>query len=58
MEHAEERDKMAKCAYSTIANEWNAEVAAERLIMLASSLLEKEERTVNKGCCSHAEGCW
>lgn len=57
MEHAEERDKMAKCAYSTIANEWNAEVAAERLIMLASSILEKEERTVNKGCCSHAEGC-
>lgn len=32
LDHPQERMEMARCAYDTIVKEWNAEVAAERLI--------------------------
>ena len=40
LNHQDERIKMAVQSYETIANEWNAEIAAERLLRLFSNMVE------------------
>ena len=57
LDHDEERNQMAKAAYETITEEWNAENAAEQFIALASQLLEGKKKPVvpEKGVCSKAE---
>jgi len=56
LDHDEERNQMAKAAYQTITEEWNAENAAEQFIALASQLLEGKKKPVvrEKGVCSRA----
>lgn len=45
-----------KNAYTTITEEWNAETAAERFVMLASSILKTGKKDVfQTGICSKAE---
>lgn len=55
LDHAEEREAMAGKAYGTIVNEWNSETAAERLVMLSSSILEGKEHFWQEGICSHGQ---
>lgn len=57
LEHDAERNQMAKAAYHTIVDEWNAENAAEQFVALASQLLEgnKKPNVREKGVCSKAE---
>jgi glycosyltransferase involved in cell wall biosynthesis len=52
LDHQKERNEMAKRAYTTIINEWNAEVAAERLLLLSDRILSGEEYDVDTGICS------
>ena len=53
----DERKRLGKAAYETITNEWNAEVAAKRLIKLTECLLagEKYPDLYQTGPCSRAE---
>lgn len=57
LDHNEERTQMARAAYHTIVDEWNAENAAEQFISLVSQLLEGKKKPVvrEKGVCSKAE---
>ena len=48
------RIAMAKNAYATIANEWNARVAADRLTELLTALRRGETVTFESGPCSEA----
>lgn len=52
-----EQERLGKAAYETIISEWNAEVAAERLINLSEHLLagEKYPDLYQTGPCSRAE---
>lgn len=52
-----EQERLGKVAYETIVGEWNAEVAAERLINLSEHLLagEKYPDLYPTGPCSRAE---
>lgn len=52
-----EQERLSKAAYETIVGEWNAEVAAERLINLSEHLLagEKYPDLYQTGPCSKAE---
>lgn len=52
-----EQERLGKAAYETIVGEWNAEVAAERLINLSEHLLagEKYPDLYRTGPCSRAE---
>ena len=52
-----EQERLGKAAYETITGEWNAEVAAERLINLSKHLLagEKYPDLYQTGPCSRAE---
>lgn len=52
LDHKKEREAMAKQAYTTIVKDWNAEVAARRLILLSESILFGNEYTMADGCCS------
>jgi spore maturation protein CgeB len=53
LDHEKERNEMARRAYTTIINEWNAEVAAERLLLLSDRILSGEEYDdVDTGICS------
>lgn len=55
LDSPKERKDMAKAAYKTIMEEWNAEIAAERLLLLSETILRKETNTIQKGCCSYAK---
>lgn len=56
-DHPKEQERMGMAAYKTIVNEWNAEVAAERFIVLAQKILEGEKypEIYKSGPCSKAE---
>lgn len=57
LDHAQERESMAKAAYVTITEEWNAETAADRFLALAEQLIcyPDAPRIVKSGVCSRAE---
>ena len=50
------RDDMAKKAYETMVNEWNAENAAKKFLILAERILQGEKRPFpfENGVCSKA----
>ena len=50
------RESMAKKAYETIVNEWNAENAAKKFLILAERILQGETRPFpfDEGICSKA----
>ena len=54
LDHPEERNRMAQNAYRTITEEWNAEVAAERLSNLCEAMKKgkMEWYTSEQGVCS------
>lgn len=56
LDHGDIRNQMAKAAFLTITEEWNAENAAHQFIALASQLLEGKKKPVvrEKGVCSRA----
>ena len=55
LDNAEKRRELSKKAYETIANEWNAENAADKLIILAEKFLrgEKKAKSFSDGVCSN-----
>ena len=57
LDHPEERRRMGVAAYQTMAEEWNAAVAAERICALAERLLKGESAPVlyENGPCSQAQ---
>ena len=57
LEHDSERESMGIKAYHTMAEEWNAENAAKRFLMLADAILNGEKRPeiVSDGVCAKAE---
>jgi len=57
LNHPEERKRLGKGAYHTVIDEWNAEAAANRLVMLSEQLLqgEKYPDLFKTGPCSNAE---
>lgn len=57
LDHPDERYTIAKNAYDTMKNEWNAENAASRFIALAEKLLsgEKHPFPYSEGVCSRAD---
>ncbi len=53
---AELRDRLGRNAYQTLADTWNAEVAAERFLQLAQALLDgKSPDLFEEGPCSRAK---
>lgn len=57
LDHKEVRCRMAERAYLTIVEQWNAETAAERFLVLAERILngEKKPAVFEKDVCSKAE---
>ena len=57
LKNPEKQVELGMAAYNTIINEWNAEIAAERLLSLCNHLLNKEYCTnvFDSGLCSKAE---
>lgn len=57
LEHPQEQKRLGKAAYETIVNEWNAEVAAERVVKLSQAILDgdKHPDLYKSGPCSRAE---
>lgn len=57
LDHPGEQKRLGKAAYETIVTEWNAEVAAERMVKLAQAILdgEKNPDLYGSGPCSRAE---
>ena len=56
IEQPELREEMGRNAYQTLVEQWNADVAAERLIALAQELLDgKATDLFQSGPCSRAE---
>ena len=57
LDNAEERKRIAKNAYKTMAEEWNAENAAEKLVALCEKMLSDEYKPFpyENGVCSRAE---
>lgn len=56
MDHPSDRDRMARNAYMTIENEWNAETAAERFIALAGAFMQNKKGDLfAEGPCSRAK---
>lgn len=57
LDNPAEQERLGRAAYETITGEWNAEVAAERLITLSEHLLagEKHPDLYQTGPCSRAE---
>lgn len=49
------REKCANNAYKTLSETWNADVASERLLILADKLQNGEETPFTEGPCSKAE---
>ena len=56
LDHKKERESMARLAYSTIINEWNAEVAAERFVQLCYAVKRNETLPFHTGPCSPDRG--
>lgn len=56
LDNADEQKRLGKAAYSTIVNEWNAEVASERFIELSKSILSGNDSPdiYEHGPCSRA----
>lgn len=55
IEHPELREQMGRAAYQTLADKWNADVAAERFMVLAQALLDgKKPDLFMNGPCSRA----
>lgn len=55
IEHPELREQMGRKAYRTLAEQWNADVAAERFLALAQTLLNgKSPDLFEEGPCSKA----
>ena len=56
LDDGEFRRKLAREAYRTISGEWNAECAAERLLLLAGTLMAKGKAQCpfGEGLCSRA----
>lgn len=55
IEHPELREQMGRKAYRTLAEQWNADVAAERFLALAQALLDgKSPDLFEEGPCSKA----
>ena len=55
IENREMRNELGINAYNTIKNTWNADVAAERFLVLAKELGEGNDTPFNNGPCSKAE---
>lgn len=57
LDNPDEQRRLGKAAYETIINEWNAEIAAKRLVNLAEHILagEKSPDLYESGPCSKAE---
>lgn len=57
LDHPQEQKRLGKAACETIVTEWNAEVAAERVVRLARRILdgEKHPDLYESGSCSRAE---
>lgn len=56
MEHPELREQLGREAYRTLADVWNADVAAERFVALAQVLLDgKKPELFENGPCSRAK---
>lgn len=49
------RRKIGAAAYRTITEEWSAEVAAKRVVLLYKKLIQKEKIEIDCGVCSKAE---
>ena len=50
------REKLGRNAYQALANQWNADVAAERFLQLAQALLDgKSPELFEEGPCSQAK---
>ena len=56
LEHPKAQDKMGRAAYESIVSEWNADVAATRMVQLAQHILqvEKTPELFSNGPCSRA----
>lgn len=55
LDSEKERKEMGRAAYHTMAEEWNPDVAAKRLIRLIEDLMQKKDGGFEKGPCSKAE---
>ena len=55
LDHPLEREKMGKNAYETLTDTWNAETAAERLLVLIEQLMDNGSTPFKDGPCSKAE---
>lgn len=57
LDYSEERKEIAKNAYTTMTEQWNAENAAERFIALSEAILngDKNPELFSNGICSKAE---
>ena len=54
LDHPLERKALGAKAYETMVSTWNADVAAERLLVLAEKLMNGEETPYTEGPCSKA----
>ena len=56
LEHPEAQNIMGRAAYESILSEWNADVAATRLVQLAECILQGDEpmELFSNGPCSRA----
>lgn len=57
LDYAEMQNRLGRAAYKTIISEWNAEIAADRLLVLVDALLKGKETSYlyETGVCSKAE---
>lgn len=57
MDHPEKGRALGRAAYETMTEQWNAELAAERLLNLSEMLLEKRKKSIcyEEGPCSRAK---
>ncbi len=57
LDNPDKQERMGAAAYHTITNEWNAEIAAQRLMDLSERILhgEKSPDIYGSGLCSQAE---
>ncbi len=49
------RNKMSKSAFDSINNDWNAQIAAKRLLLLYNNLMQGKDTPYQDGPCSKAE---
>ncbi len=55
LDNQEEAERLGKCAYFTMKNEWNAVAASERLLEFVDALLSEKEASFEDGPMSRAE---